>query len=179
MNAQFTTHLNNLQDRALLFRSIGALVSVIGFFLPWFKYTQDAQWWYSGWEPIFYDNTSGTALVCGLIFVVYAVLLFATMRTQAATGIAILSIVVVLATLAVVMLAFAVAGGMGMGDVKLAGVLGLSAGLVSATAAVVSPLVAFVLGGIAAIGALRGGRGASIPFGPFLLAGFWVAVVVG
>jgi len=79
----------------------------------------------------------------------------------------------------VVMLAFAAAGGMGMGDVKLAGVLGLSAGLVSATAAVVSPLVAFVLGGIAAIGALRGGRGASIPFGPFLLAGFWVAVVVG
>jgi len=79
----------------------------------------------------------------------------------------------------VVMLAFAVAGGMGMGDVKLAGVLGISAGLVSATAAVVSPLVAFVLGGIAAIGALRGGRGASIPFGPFLLAGFWVAVVVG
>ena len=79
----------------------------------------------------------------------------------------------------VVMLAFAVAGGMGMGDVKLAGALGLSAGLVSATAAVVSPLVAFVLGGIAAIGALRGGRGASIPFGPFLLAGFWVAVVVG
>lgn len=107
MNAQFTTHLNNLQDRAVLFRSIGALVSLIGFFLPWFKYTQDAQWWYSGWEPIFYDNTSGTALVCGLIFVVYAVLLFATMRTQAATGIAILSIVVVLATLAVVMLAFA------------------------------------------------------------------------
>lgn len=79
----------------------------------------------------------------------------------------------------VIMLAFAVAGGMGMGDVKLAGALGLSAGLVSATAAVVSPLVAFVLGGIAAIGALRGGRGASIPFGPFLLAGFWVAVVVG
>jgi len=79
----------------------------------------------------------------------------------------------------VVMLAFAVAGGMGMGDVKLAGVLGISAGLVSATAAVVSPLVAFVLGGIAAIRALRGGRGASIPFGPFLLAGFWVAVVVG
>jgi leader peptidase (prepilin peptidase) / N-methyltransferase len=39
--------------------------------------------------------------------------------------------------------------------------------------------VGFLLGGIAAIGALRGGRGASIPFGPFLLAGFWVAVVVG
>ncbi len=78
----------------------------------------------------------------------------------------------------VFMLAFAAAGGMGMGDVKLAGVLGLAAGLVGPTAAVVSPVVAFLLGGVAAIGAMRGGRGASIPFGPFLLAGFWIAVVV-
>lgn len=88
------------------------------------------------------------------------------------------------------MLAFAAGGGMGMGDVKLAGVLGLSAGLLGPTAAIVSPVVAFLLGGIAAIGALRGRggrgvrdsrgdrRGSSIPFGPFLLAGFWIAVVV-
>ncbi|MFM9878700.1 MAG: prepilin peptidase [Rhodoglobus sp.] len=79
----------------------------------------------------------------------------------------------------VFMLAFSLAGGMGMGDVKLAGVLGLSAGLLGVGAALVSPFVAFLLGGVAAIGALRSGTGASIPFGPFLLAGFWVAVVVG
>lgn len=78
----------------------------------------------------------------------------------------------------VFMLAWGVVGGMGMGDVKLAGVLGLSAGLLGSTAALVSPIVAFLLGGVAAIGALRGARGASIPFGPFLLAGFWIAVVV-
>ena len=79
----------------------------------------------------------------------------------------------------VFMLAFGVAGGMGMGDVKLAGVLGLCAGLLGPTAAIVSPVAAFVLGGVAALAALRGGRGASIPFGPFMLAGFWIAVVVG
>lgn len=78
----------------------------------------------------------------------------------------------------VFMLAFGLSGGMGMGDVKLAGVLGLAAGLLGPVPAVVSPVVAFVLGGIAAVGALRSGRGASIPFGPFLLAGFWIAVVV-
>ena len=76
------------------------------------------------------------------------------------------------------MLAFAAAGGMGMGDVKLAGVLGLSAGLLGLGTAIISPVAAFLLGGVAAIAALRGGRGSSIPFGPFLLAGFWIAVVV-
>ena len=72
----------------------------------------------------------------------------------------------------------ALLGGMGMGDVKLAGVLGVSAGLIGATTAVISPLAAFLLGGVAAIVAIARGSGASIPFGPFLLAGFWIAVAL-
>ncbi len=72
----------------------------------------------------------------------------------------------------------ALAGGMGMGDVKLAGVLGVSAGLVGQTTAIVSPVTAFLLGGVVALVALRRGRGGSIPFGPFLLAGFWIAVAL-
>jgi leader peptidase (prepilin peptidase)/N-methyltransferase len=79
----------------------------------------------------------------------------------------------------VFLLALSLGGGMGMGDVKLAGVLGLAAGLVGVTPAVVSPLAAFTLGGVAAlVVAARRGRGARIPFGPFLLAGFWIAVVL-
>ncbi len=79
----------------------------------------------------------------------------------------------------VFLLALSLGGGMGMGDVKLAGVLGLSAGLVGVTPAVVSPLAAFTLGGVSAlVVAARHGRGARIPFGPFLLAGFWIAVVL-
>jgi leader peptidase (prepilin peptidase)/N-methyltransferase len=78
----------------------------------------------------------------------------------------------------VFLLALSLGGGMGMGDVKLAGVLGFAAGLVGVTPAVVSPLAAFTLGGVAAlVVAARRGGGARIPFGPFLLAGFWVAVV--
>jgi leader peptidase (prepilin peptidase)/N-methyltransferase len=71
-----------------------------------------------------------------------------------------------------------VRGGMGMGDVKLGGVLGIAAGLLGLTAAVLALLVAFVLGGIVAVGAARRGVGTRIPFGPFLLSGFWCAVVL-
>jgi leader peptidase (prepilin peptidase)/N-methyltransferase len=78
----------------------------------------------------------------------------------------------------VFLLALSLGGGMGMGDVKLAGVLGLTAGLIGITPAVVSPLAAFTLGGVAAlVVAMRRGRGARLPFGPFLLAGFWIAVI--
>jgi leader peptidase (prepilin peptidase)/N-methyltransferase len=69
-------------------------------------------------------------------------------------------------------------GGMGMGDVKLGGVLGLAAGGLGLSAAVLSPLAGFLLGAGAALVALRRGRGALIPFGPYLLGGFWVAVVL-
>lgn len=75
-------------------------------------------------------------------------------------------------------LLIAALGGMGMGDVKLAGVLGIAAGLVGVTALVVAPLAAFLLGGVAAVAALRGAGASSIPFGPYLLAGFWIALLV-
>jgi leader peptidase (prepilin peptidase)/N-methyltransferase len=74
------------------------------------------------------------------------------------------------------------AGGMGMGDVKLAGVLGAAAGLVSPAAAILSPLLAFFLGGLVSaviVGTRRGNRATRIPFGPFMLFGFWLAVALG
>lgn len=79
------------------------------------------------------------------------------------------------------MLALSAAGGMGMGDVKLAGALGLSAGVLGLDTALASPLLAFLLGGAAAVIAMvvaRGRAGIRIPFGPFMLAGFWVSVVL-
>lgn len=76
------------------------------------------------------------------------------------------------------LLVLAFAGGMGMGDVKLAGVLGLAAGSLAPAAALVSPLAAFALGGIAGLVALARRGGGSIPFGPFMLAGFWLAVLL-
>jgi len=77
--------------------------------------------------------------------------------------------------------ALSFAGGMGMGDVKLAGVLGSAAGLAGPSAAVLSPLLAFGLGGLASAVILtthRGTRGTRIPFGPFMLIGFWIAVAL-
>ncbi|MBG6054824.1 leader peptidase (prepilin peptidase)/N-methyltransferase [Salinibacterium sp. CAN_S4] len=79
------------------------------------------------------------------------------------------------------MFALSVAGGMGMGDVKLAGALGLSAGMLGLDTAIASPVVAFLAGGVVSVVVLvagRGRRGIRIPFGPFMLAGFWVAVLL-
>ena len=89
-----------------------------------------------------------------------------------------------IATAAYVLFLFALsfAGGMGMGDVKLAGVLGAAAGLIGPSAAILSPLLAFGLGGLASAVVLvtrRGTRATRIPFGPFMLAGFWIAVALG
>jgi leader peptidase (prepilin peptidase)/N-methyltransferase len=76
--------------------------------------------------------------------------------------------------------ALAYPGGMGMGDVKLAAVMGLFLG----ASVAVAMLAAFVLGTVVglAIMARRGvkeGRKTAIPFGPFLAAGGVLAVLVG
>lgn len=72
-------------------------------------------------------------------------------------------------------------GGMGMGDVKLAGVLGLCLGSIGPAQPLVGLALAFGLGGTAGILVLVrrvGGGDSRIPFGPFLLAGFWVTVAL-
>jgi leader peptidase (prepilin peptidase)/N-methyltransferase len=76
--------------------------------------------------------------------------------------------------------ALAYPGGMGMGDVKLAAVMGLFLGAAVAPAILVA-LLAGVLAG-AAIVARKGahaGRKTAIPFGPFLALGGIVAVLAG
>lgn len=72
--------------------------------------------------------------------------------------------------------------GMGGGDVKLAGVAGLALGWVGWGAVVVGALAAFVVAGAVALvllAARRADRTTRIAFGPFLLAGIWIGVLVG
>jgi leader peptidase (prepilin peptidase) / N-methyltransferase len=76
--------------------------------------------------------------------------------------------------------ALAYPGGMGMGDVKLAAMLGLMLGKAVAPALLIALLSGTILG--AAIIARKGtqaGRKTAIPFGPFLAFGGLVAVFVG
>ncbi len=85
--------------------------------------------------------------------------------------------IVAAAALTVVFFALALAGGMGLGDVKLVPIIGLASPTLAI--AVVAPLAAFLLGGVVSVVVLiRRGRGARIPFGPFLLAGYVVALVL-
>ena len=76
--------------------------------------------------------------------------------------------------------ALAYPGGMGMGDVKLAGVMGLFLGRAVAPAIAIA-LVAGTVAGIAVIArkGAREGRKTAVPFGPFLALGALVAAFVG
>jgi leader peptidase (prepilin peptidase)/N-methyltransferase len=70
--------------------------------------------------------------------------------------------------------------GMGMGDVKLAGVLGLCLGAPVAAALLVALLAGVVVGaGVIAQKGAAAGRKTAIPFGPFLALGALSAVFVG
>jgi leader peptidase (prepilin peptidase)/N-methyltransferase len=70
-------------------------------------------------------------------------------------------------------------GGMGLGDVKLAGVLGLYLGWLGWSSVLVGAFAGFLLGGLVGVALLvtrRAGRRTALPFGPFMLTGALVAV---
>jgi len=76
-------------------------------------------------------------------------------------------------------LAWLYPGGMGFGDVKLAGLLGLYLGWLGWSSVVVGTFAGFMLGGL--VGALllltrRAGRKTAIAFGPYMLAGAMLAL---
>lgn len=84
--------------------------------------------------------------------------------------------------LPMLLLALAVPAGMGMGDVKLAGYLGLHLGWLGLWEVALGALGGFIAGGVVAVGLLalgRKGRKDPLPFGPFMAAGAFAALIWG
>ena len=84
--------------------------------------------------------------------------------------------------LAYFLMAFVYPAGMGLGDVKLAGVLGLYLGWVGWGAVIIGALGAFILGGVYAFVLIlgrRANRKSGIPFGPWMLVGAWLGIGIG
>lgn len=80
------------------------------------------------------------------------------------------------------LLAFIYPAGMGFGDVKLSGVLGIYLGWVSWALVALGTFAAFLLGavvGIAVIVGGKGGRKTKVPFGPFMIIGTFLALFFG
>lgn len=71
--------------------------------------------------------------------------------------------------------------GMGLGDVKLAGSLGALLGWISWNALLWGAMAGFLLGAIAGLLLIalgRAGRRSELPFGPAMLAGAWLAILI-
>ena len=82
----------------------------------------------------------------------------------------------------VMLIAYPGGGGMGLGDVKLAGVLGLFLGWLGWGSLLVGAFAAFILGGLFSVILLisrRANRKSGIPFGPWMLGGAWIGAFVG
>jgi leader peptidase (prepilin peptidase)/N-methyltransferase len=80
------------------------------------------------------------------------------------------------------LMAVAMPGGMGLGDVKLAGVIGIYLGWVGWGPLAVGALAAFILGGVYALVLIlsrRATRKSGVPFGPWMLAGTWLGIAAG
>ena len=80
------------------------------------------------------------------------------------------------------LLAFIYPAGMGFGDVKLSGVLGIYLGWVAWPLAIIGTFAAFLLGGVVGSAVmLRSGEGrkTKVPFGPFMLIGTYLALLWG
>jgi leader peptidase (prepilin peptidase)/N-methyltransferase len=72
-------------------------------------------------------------------------------------------------------------GGMGDGDVRLAGLIGLHLGWIGPAHAVVGLFAGFLFGAVAGIAALLSGAGRkkALPFGPFMAMGAIAAALFG
>lgn len=73
-------------------------------------------------------------------------------------------------------------GAMGMGDVKLAGLVGLHLGWLGWAAVAVGAAAAFILGGLYGVGLLatrRAGRKTALAFGPWMIIGAWTGALAG
>ena len=82
------------------------------------------------------------------------------------------------AFVALLLMALAYPAGMGMGDVKLAGVMGLYLGLSVAPAL----FIAFAVGAVVGVGVILGtggGRKRGVPFAPFMALGGVIGVLAG
>lgn len=114
--------------------------------------------------------------------VVALLLAAASLAAGSADGIARAAVGAVVSLLLYGLLCVVAPTGLGFGDVKLAGVLGLALGWLSWSTLVIGVVLSFTFGalaGLALVAARRASMTTRVPFGPAMLAGALTAVVAG
>jgi leader peptidase (prepilin peptidase) / N-methyltransferase len=98
------------------------------------------------------------------------------LRRAAIAGLVLWAVYLVLAVLAALL-----GSGFGLGDVTLAGLVGLATGYVGVTATLIASFAAFLLAGVYGVARIvvrRGTRKDDIAFGPWMLVGTLIALLV-
>jgi leader peptidase (prepilin peptidase) / N-methyltransferase len=109
----------------------------------------------------------------------YPAVLAAVLLESWRAGTAPLDAVLAAAGCGAVLLLLHVAGGMGLGDVKLGPLLAALPAVLVPGGALVWLVLAFLVGGVAAVVVLvRRGRSARMPFGPPMLLAAWAALLL-
>lgn len=117
------------------------------------------------------------ALLAGILLLAAAALVRGDLAALAGAGIGGAGLFLLYLALALVS-----RGGMGMGDVKLAALLGLYLGFLGWGSLLVGAFAAFVFGGVFGLALMlirRAGRKTAIPFGPWMILGAWLGVFAG
>lgn len=150
--------------------------------------------------PLFYLGSIGVALALidldthklpnkivlpsyAVVFLLLTLVLFAefSVGQQSFAWDALLQVVLGCIALYAFYFVLCVVGGMGFGDVKLAGVLGMHLGYLGWEYLVIGGFLPFVLGGafsVLLIVLKKAGRKSGIPFGPWMILGWFVAIFV-
>ena len=152
---------------------LGALASLAGFALPWFRISRSYRWWYGGWSLLTTNNDPGLWWI-GLLILGYAALVLAGywllgQGPEGAAGIATLAVGVALGTLVVVALAAADAVAERGRVYRIDMNLGLFLMIPGHAAMIVAALAALIVQVVAqALAALRAGAtgGAAPPSPP-------------
>lgn len=112
---------------------------------------------------------------------------FASLATAAVVGsdlVALIRLAIGAVALGLIyfVIAFIRPGGMGFGDVKLAGVIGMFLGFLGWPQLIVGGSFAFLLGGLFAVGLLvsrKASTKSGVPFGPWMLLAAWIGILAG
>jgi hypothetical protein len=99
LDSEYADRLHRAVRRARDRFVLGTIAALAGFLLPWFKFGDDIQWWYGGWDLAIYDGPGWTtAVAVGYVALLLGGSVLLARGRASGEWVAILALVVLLGT---------------------------------------------------------------------------------